>query len=1055
MITFAHRRAFWSGIVAVSIGVLLHLPMYLGAGDMGYRLAGMPMDPSMKAGMALIVVGIALSVYGLVPRGAGAYPDRVAGVRVAALDDAPIQRAHLALLAVMAVAVTIDVMKPTTLAFVVPGVAQEYGLKSPLNPQGQVPVALLPLCALVGMVLGSVGWGWLGDRIGRRASILLAGVMFIATSICGAMPAFGWNLVMCFLMGAAVGGMLPITFALLAETIPARHRSWLMVLIGGDVAGAYIVTSLLASALEPRFGWRVLWLIGLPTGVLLILLNRWIPESPRFLLATGRAAEAEAVMARFGARLVPEEPAPRSDAEPGRYLQLFRRPFGGLTTAVVLFGLGWGLVNSGFLLWLPTNLRQLGLETGASERLLAGAAVIGFPAVFAVALLYGFWSSRGTMIGVALLTSATLFAFVALGRRVGDHPYVLQALIVLLLVGTNSILAVLTPYSSEVYPTRVRARGTGLAGACARAGGLLGVSVVVIGLAPPSLTGAATLGAIPTALAALAVAYYGVETRRRRLEEITATELAAGASPDTPGTTSEGRAMDCLVIGAGPAGLQLGYFLERAGRDYLILEAGPAPGTFFSRFPRHRRLISINKPHTGWDDPELNLRMDWNSLLSDDPSLRFTRYSGRYLPDADDLVRYLADFAGAFRLRVRYGTRVVRVSHQDGAFRATDESGRVYAARRLVVATGFSGPYLPPIPGIETAELYGTVSVDPGDFVDQRVLVIGKGNSGFETADNLIETAAVIHVAGPESIRMAWRTHYVGHLRAVNNNLLDTYQLKSQNALLDGTIQRIERRNGSYLVTVSFARADEVTKDIPYDRVIVCTGFRFDASIFDPACRPELVIDDRFPAQTPEWESVNVPGLYFAGTLMQVRDFKRSTGGFIHGFRYGVRALHRMLERKYHGVEWPHQLLPADPRALADAVTTRVNRTSALWQQFGFLCDLITLGPDGTARHYEELPVDYVLANHTGDYFTVTLEYGPDHDRFDPFDISVGRIAQSDAEAAAKGRYLHPVVRAYRLGELVAEHHVTENLENEWTDETVHREPLQAFLAREIGRVPV
>jgi|GEM_PF-124183 len=639
MITYAHRGVFWSGIVAVSIGVVLHLPMFIGAGDMGYRLTGMPMDPSMKAGMALIVVGIALSVYGLVPRKAGTDPDRVAGLRVAALDEAPIQRAHVALLAVMATAVTIDVMKPTTLAFVVPGVAQEYGLRSPLNPQGQVPVALLPLCALVGMVLGSVGWGWLGDRIGRRASILLAGVMFIATSICGAMPEFGWNLLMCFLMGAAVGGMLPIAFALLAETIPARHRSWLMVLIGGDVAGAYIVTSLLASALEPRFGWRILWLIGLPTGVLLILLNRWIPESPRFLLASGRTAEAEAVMARFGARLVREDPTPRSGEEPGRYLQLFSRPLGGLTTAVVLFGLGWGLVNSGFLLWLPTNLRQLGLETGAAERLLAGAAIIGFPAVFVVALLYGFWSSRRTMIGVVLLTSATLFAFALLGRRVADHPLVLQALIVLLLVGTNSVLAVLTPYSSEVYPTRVRARGTGLAGACARGGGLLGVGVVVIGLAPPSLTGAAALGAVPTALAALAVARYGVETRRRRLEEITATELAA--------RTSERRPMDCLVIGAGPAGLQLGYFLDRAGRDYLILEGGPTPGTFFRTFPRHRRLISINKPHTGWDDPELNLRMDWNSLLSDDPRLLFTRYSGRYLPDADDLVRYLADLGAA------------------------------------------------------------------------------------------------------------------------------------------------------------------------------------------------------------------------------------------------------------------------------------------------------------------------------------------------------------------------------------------------------------------------
>jgi thioredoxin reductase len=367
--------------------------------------------------------------------------------------------------------------------------------------------------------------------------------------------------------------------------------------------------------------------------------------------------------------------------------------------------------------------------------------------------------------------------------------------------------------------------------------------------------------------------------------------------------------MDYLVIGAGPAGLQLGYFLAQAGRDYLILEAGPSPGTFFRTFPRHRRLISINKPHTGWDDPELNLRMDWNSLLSDEPRLRFTRYTERYFPDADDMARYLEDFAAASHLHVQYDARVAHVTRA-GGFRATDEHGRTYEAKRLIVATGVSQPYVPPIPGIETAEFYGTVSVDPRDFVDQRVLVIGKGNSGFETADNLIETAAVIHVAGPNSIRMAWKSHYVGHLRAINNNLLDTYQLKSQNALLDGSVERIERRDGSYVVTVSFARANEVKKDLCYDRVIVCTGFRFDASLFADDCRPELVIHDRFPAQTSEWESTNVPDLYFAGTLMQVRDFKRSTGGFIHGFRYGVRALHRMLERKYHGAVWPHARLP-------------------------------------------------------------------------------------------------------------------------------------------------
>lgn len=508
--------------------------------------------------------------------------------------------------------------------------------------------------------------------------------------------------------------------------------------------------------------------------------------------------------------------------------------------------------------------------------------------------------------------------------------------------------------------------------------------------------------------------------------------------------------VEYLIIGAGPAGLQLGYFLEQAGADYLILEAGSAPGTFFRTFPRHRRLISINKPHTGWTDSELNLRVDWNSLLSDDPTLLFTKYSERYFPDAEDLVRYLSDFAGAHHLRIKYDTRVVEIT-RNGSFCATDQNGSGYEAHTLIVATGVSHPFIPVIPGIETAEVYDTVSVDPADFIDQKVLIIGKGNSAFETADNLVEKAAVVHVAGPNSIKFAWKSHFVGHLRAVNNNLLDTYQLKSQNALLDGNIEKIERSDGSYLVTLSFARANEVKKDIRYDRVIVCTGFRFDASIFHSDCRPELTIRDRFPAQTSEWESTNIPDLYFAGTLMQMRDYKKSTCGFIHGFRYGVRALHYILQRKYHGRPWPNRCLPPDPEKVMDAVIARVNRTSALWQLFGFLCDLIVVSPEG-ADYYEELPVAYVheVFNAPAGYFTITLEYGPDHDQFDPFDVSVGRIAQDDATRSNLGRYLHPVVRHYKGGALLSEHHVTENLENEWTDPDTHRNPLRAFLAREM-----
>ncbi|MGW2623075.1 NAD(P)-binding domain-containing protein [Micromonospora taraxaci] len=501
---------------------------------------------------------------------------------------------------------------------------------------------------------------------------------------------------------------------------------------------------------------------------------------------------------------------------------------------------------------------------------------------------------------------------------------------------------------------------------------------------------------------------------------------------------------DCLIIGAGPAGLQLAALLERDGHDYVVLEGGPRPGTFFETYPRHRQLISINKVWTGSEDPEFNLRSDWNSLLTDDPALLFKNYSTRYFPAADDLVRYLADFARG--LRVRYDTRVTSVSKTGDVFtvRAGDDS---WTARRVVVATGVSQLHVPPIEGADLAERYDTVSVDPADFVNQRVLIIGKGNSAFETADALVETAATIHVAGPHSIKLAWQSHYVGHLRAVNNNFLDTYQLKSQNAVLDGTVEQISRRKGGgFRVLFRYARTVENLRELEYDRVILCTGFRFDASIFAESARPELVINDRFPAQTPAFESVNVSGLYFAGTLSQQRDFKKSTNGFIHGFRYATRALHHILRERHHGQPWPSRKIALTPEAIADSIIARINVTSALWQQFAVLGDVITV--EGEAACYrEEVPVAY-LREALPDVFAflVTLEYGPDHDQVDPFDITVPRPAENDANAAHDASYLHPVVRVLRDGQVVAEHHLAENLENNWDLPTVHRQPLEVFV---------
>jgi MFS transporter, putative metabolite:H+ symporter len=524
-VTFHHPGAFWFGVLAVTAGVILHIPMYLMGKPMGYRLVGMPMDAGMMWGMAAIVVGMLASFWGLYPRAAAASAASVQRIRVRALDDARLNKTHVGLLIAMALGVTIDIMKPTTLAFVVPGMTVEYGLKSPLNPAGTLPAAYVALSGITGTVLGSIIWGWLGDRIGRRASILFAGIVFVATSICGAMPSFYWNLVMCFIMGIGVGGMLPIAYALLAETVPARHRGWLMVLIGADIAGAYILTSWMAAELMPLYSWRIMWLIGLPTGVLFILLNRWIPESPRFLLANGRAAEAQAVMARYGATVVHDETA-ESELEgrvKSRWTELLNREFLGLTVVVGCLAIGSGLVLFGFNLWIPSNLRKLGFTE--ADAILRNSALIGFPLTFLVAWMYGFWSSKKTIFVLSALTAAALFGFVIAGDAIVHNRWLLYTLLVVPIWGISSVVAVLSVYSSEIYPTRIRSRGTGFAAGASKAGGVLIIALVTFGAAAPSIASVALIGAIPMALAVVALAIFGVETRKRRLEEITADEL--------------------------------------------------------------------------------------------------------------------------------------------------------------------------------------------------------------------------------------------------------------------------------------------------------------------------------------------------------------------------------------------------------------------------------------------------------------------------------------------------------------------------------------------------
>ncbi|GAA3618096.1 NAD(P)-binding domain-containing protein [Lentzea roselyniae] len=212
--------------------------------------------------------------------------------------------------------------------------------------------------------------------------------------------------------------------------------------------------------------------------------------------------------------------------------------------------------------------------------------------------------------------------------------------------------------------------------------------------------------------------------------------------------------VEYLVVGAGPAGLQMGRFLHQAGRDYVILEAEPGPASFFRRFPRHRVLAT-----------------DDNSLFEGVP---FARYSKRAFPGADDLVRYLEDFARP--LNIRYNTRL---THADQ-----------YEARHVILATG-QKPHVPGIPGIEHAETYASASTDPTEYAGKRVLIVGRGHSAFETADHIAATARLTHTVGR-------------------------------------TVQRIVKDGNGFVATI------DGSGELRYDKVVVCTGFRRDTSLDVP-----------------------------------------------------------------------------------------------------------------------------------------------------------------------------------------------------------------------------
>jgi putative MFS transporter len=467
---------FWTGVALTCAGVGQHVWMFVDSASMDFHMAMMGMSWVMWLGMAAIVVGVVISGYSVVqPPGTG--PAAAPAPPPAEVSRASSHR----LIGVLSFALMVDQMKPATLAFIQPGMRTEFGL-------GAAEIAWLPTVALSGTVLGSLAGGRAADRVGRRATILIASLLFLGTTVCGAMPTFAGVLVMCALMGMAAGGMLPVVYALMTESLPPGRRAAIMVLQAGlTTTGGYMAAAGLAAVLIPLTGWRIAWFAQLPLVLILIGLNRWIPESAAFTAQRART------------RRVPAS-------------TLFKRSHRVKTLVVSGYALAWGLVYWGFITFLPSQLEASHTHGMSAATLLFLSSLLSIPTCVVAAWLYMRWSARGTMVAYAALTVVALLALAAVGMDGGRT--VLLTAVMLLFAGTAGVIALIGPYTAEVYPLAIRGTAGGWAAAVGKSGGAFGPPLVALILsAPGGMRTAAVLVALPTALAGIAVALRGSDPR--------------------------------------------------------------------------------------------------------------------------------------------------------------------------------------------------------------------------------------------------------------------------------------------------------------------------------------------------------------------------------------------------------------------------------------------------------------------------------------------------------------------------------------------------------------
>ncbi len=371
----------------------------------------------------------------------------------------------------------------------------------PLDPFWQ---GMLGSAALMGIFAGSLGFGWLSDRMGRQRIFLLSFVIITLAAFAqfyANSPAMLCALRV--LIGIGMGGDFTVGHAILAEFSPRRHRGTLL----GSFSVIWTIGYVIANVVGMHYAdaspdaWR--WLLasaGVPALAILIL-RIGTPESPRWLHGKGRAAEAQAIVRRyFGPHVTLDGPHPCAPAHAqarGGFARLFRPDLIRRTVFNCAFFVCLVIPYFAIYTFLPSILKAIRLDDGSgADLLLNGFLVLG--------ALAGIWltialSRRRFLIGSFAVTCVALLALSVLPESATVAMIVAFAVFTLTMSAFSNLVGVFPP---ECFPTEVRACGVGLAIACSRLGSAVGTFLLPIGIA--------TLGFHATMFALAAVLALGM-----------------------------------------------------------------------------------------------------------------------------------------------------------------------------------------------------------------------------------------------------------------------------------------------------------------------------------------------------------------------------------------------------------------------------------------------------------------------------------------------------------------------------------------------------------------